>query len=429
MPNYMPPRKESHTKKRTDSHATAGSIFSKATHRKITKSPSKTTSSASESDVVDRQFEGSDNSNRLVKGILGWADGYSHKGDSEESKELHVQIRDLEAELERQERVINDLHANLTTETKSRQQIKDSANKMQYAMESKELFVGRQDSDDIIYSRFQTLVGQIKTWSVPFAQGQPNLQGDISTAATEYIRRVAPGIVDKRSFEGLLERPKNIRLFVRGYVGSVMADTLFRTLPHGTPGSFSSFSGTDVWMNGRLVQPVSVLEETLFKADRTVVSTREFQDWRVLTTTLVSRFDGWSKTGQGMESHVTECCGRIMEVVGPWVGKRERRSREEELLVILFSAVSLAKTLRCQRAQWSVRHVIIASATDTDILFDGETMEDKHGEEDSDGEEIPTADGKRVEIVVSPGLFKRGNTDGECFEYESCIERAEVKCQ
>ena len=147
---------------------------------------------------------------------------------------------------------------------------------------SKELFVGRQDSDDIIYSRFQTLVGQIKTWSVPFAQGQPNLQGDISTAATEYIRRVAPGIVDKRSFEGLLERPKNIRLFVRGYVGSVMADTLFRTLPHGTPGSCSRFSGTDVWMNGRLVQPVSVLEETLFKAGIVPRST----PWVELNATL-----------------------------------------------------------------------------------------------------------------------------------------------
>ena len=54
-------------------------------------------------------------------------------------------------------------------------------------------------------------------------------------------------------------------------------------------------------------------------------------------------------------------------------------------------------------------------------------MEDKHADENSDGEDIPTANGKHVQIVVSPGLFKRGNTDGEQFESESCIGGTEVR--
>ena len=98
--------------------------------------------------------------------------------------------------------------------------------------------------------------------------------------------------------------------------------------------------------------------------------------------------------------------------------------------MILLCAVSLSKTLRCQRACWSVRHVHGPSAKDiTAVFFDEAVMDDKHGDENSDGQEIPTVDGKLVEIVVSPALFKRGNTDGERFEFESCLQRSEVKCR
>ena len=57
-------------------------------------------------------------------------------------------------------------------------------------------------------------------------------------------------------------------------------------------------------------------------------------------------------------------------------------------------------------------------------------MDDKHGDDDSDGDpDAPMARYRKiVEIVVSPAMFKRGNTDGERFEDESCVEPAEVKC-
>lgn len=181
---------------------------------------------------------------------------------------MYLQIIDLEAVLEQREKVINDIQMNLKVEIENSKKIKESANKMQYAVESKELFVGRQDSDDMIYSRFQTLVGQIKTWSIPFAQGRPKLQGEFSAAAIDHIRRVAPRIADKESFEAFIGTPKNMRLFVRGYVGFAMADHLFRSLPFGAPGFYSGFHGADVWMNQRLVQPVSILEEALFYAGR-----------------------------------------------------------------------------------------------------------------------------------------------------------------
>ena len=157
----------------------------------------------------------------------------------------------------------------MRTETENSRKIKESANKMQYAMENKELFVGRQDSDEAILTRFYALVNQIKKWSVPFAQrGKPRLQGEYSAANIEHIRRVAPMIVDVQSFGEFLETPKNMRLFVRGYVGFAVADHLFRSLPHISHGLSVDFHGVDVWMDEQLSQPLSFLERSLLYAGK-----------------------------------------------------------------------------------------------------------------------------------------------------------------
>ena len=143
---------------------------------------------------------------------------------------------------------------------------------MQYAMENKELFVGRQDSDEAIYTRFYTLINQIKKWSLPFAQrGEPRLQGDYSAATIDHIRRVAPMIVDVQSFAEFLETPKNMRLFVRGYVGFAVADHLFRSLPHNSHGLPVDFHGVDVWMDEQLAQSLSILERPLLYAGKLIL--------------------------------------------------------------------------------------------------------------------------------------------------------------
>ena len=56
-------------------------------------------------------------------------------------------------------------------------------------------------------------------------------------------------------------------------------------------------------------------------------------------------------------------------------------------------------------------------------------MEDRYGEEDSDKEDSQVRNGKLVEIFVTPSLFKSGNSDGEQFDVESCVQRSEVKCR
>lgn len=114
--------------------------------------------------------------------------------------------------------------------------------------------------------------------------------------------------------------------------------------------------------------------------------------------------------------------------MGPWIAQDDRKVLEAELYEILFKAVSLSKMLRCQRASWSVRHIDGHSAGESVILFDEAIMDDKHGDEDSDGQQMPKANGRVVEIIVCPGFYKCDNTDGEQFEFESYMARSEVKC-
>ena len=370
------------------------------------------------------------------------SDGY----DTYAEKRLQEHIHRLQLQNDQQVRKISDLQATIRSEVEKGKKIKESANKMAYAMETKELFVGRQDSDDVIYSRFQSLIGQIKTWSVPFAQDRA-IARDYPQASIDEFLKVAPSVSD---FQRFFQTPKNLRLFMRGYVGLAMAESLFRTLPYGPhPVSY----GEDVWMDRELAHSVASVENSLFYAgecflllieyllikcveDRKIISQRDLHDWRALTATLISKLDASSRTGKGMEARVTECVRRIMSLVGHWVAAEDFKALEEDLEVILFQAVKFSQTLRCQRACWSVRH--LGSAThgssntgyaDGPVFFDGGTMNDKHGDEDSDGENVQTSYRKIVEIVVSPGLFKRGNTDGERFDIESCVEPSEVKCK
>lgn len=343
---------------------------------------------------------------------------------------MQEQIHRLSALNNDQAKTIADLWSKLQTESANSQSIKESANKLAFAMENKDLFVGRQDSDDVVISRFGILVGQVKTWSVPFAaQERTGMRINLSGAKPEDVRRVAPGKLDLDRF---LQTPKNARLFARGWVGLAMSEMLFRTLPSG---QLQGSQGKDIWVDQEIARSFSLIEDRLFHADRNAITLRELHDWRALTAGLVSKFDASSKTGRGMEGYVSECSRQIMDLIGPWVGLDKRQKLEEELLGILLQAVKLSQILRCQRASWSVRHVIGANSQDPGLtapdmptFFDEVVMDDKHGDDDSEDDSSTPRGQKIVEIVVSPGLFKRGNTDGERFEFESCVEQAEVRC-
>ena len=119
-------------------------------------------------------------------------------------------------------------------------------------------------------------------------------------------------------------------------------------------------------------------------------------------------------------------CGKlILDVVGPLAPKDQREQLANDLQGILVQAITFSQTLRCQRASWSVRHVVRrASSNDQPVYFDKSIMVNERGDASDDG------DGpyrRLVEFVVSPALFKRGDTDGEQYDIETCLELAKVR--
>lgn len=99
----------------------------------------------------------------------------------------------------------------------------------------------------------------------------------------------------------------------------------------------------------------------------------------------------------------------------------------EELRPILLSAMELSQLLRCQRAWWTVGYV--KSQDGKMMEFDKSVMNDKEGNDRDESQTIDDRVKKMVEIVVTPALFKCGDSNGERFEFESCVEPHEVKCK
>ncbi|KAG8530513.1 uncharacterized protein KY384_005016 [Bacidia gigantensis] len=368
----------------------------------------------------------------IQKGWKNFQDGL--KNDFKEpneavirSEEQYQQMQDdidsLEDRAERQIIKISALTSKLHNEQKNSHKLKESNNKVLLAMENKNLFVGRQDSDETVISQFGWLIGQIKTWSVPFAGEERTLPpSGYPPIHAESIRRIAPNVKDIGRF---LQSPKCARLFVRGWVSLVMTETLFRTLPID---SKSQIPKEDIWMESSLADAVHTIEMNLLHADRQSVTLRDLHDWRALTTSLVSKQISKNKTSNDVENKVNECLKRIMDVVGPLAPEGKIAQLEHDLHGLLLQAVKLSQTLRCQRASWSVRHVVSLEAASLDgpVVLDDSIMEDVPNDRDHESD-ISRVPYRIVEVVVTPALFKKGNTDGEQYDVESCVGQAEVR--
>ena len=179
-------------------------------------------------------------------------------GGEEPLPELTYQLRE---QTEQQARLISKLRSDVEKEVEKCKEIKQSADKMAYAMEKKELPIGRQDSDLDIYTRFRSLVGQIKTWSIPFAQIQQEARA-YSVETIEEFRKVSPGVLD---FKRFLQTPRNLRLLVRGYVGLAIAENIFRTTPYA---SDLGSQREDVWMDRELAHSFASIENRLFHSSK-----------------------------------------------------------------------------------------------------------------------------------------------------------------
>jgi hypothetical protein len=159
----------------------------------------------------------------------------------------------------RQKQTIDQLQADLRKAHATADSVKHSVDRMQLAMDNKQLFVGTQLSDDVLQWKFQSLLSRVKTWAGKFRPARVPFMDTLDESIKAEFEAVAPGCT-RASQRGLWEEGKTFRLLVRGWIGLLLAERFFRHRS-GAPGSHSD--AMDQWMGQSLQRSVSGIEDKL----------------------------------------------------------------------------------------------------------------------------------------------------------------------
>ena len=116
----------------------------------------------------------------------------------------------------------------------------------------------KYSTDKLILTQFSALIDRVATWSLPFAQHEHISMSDLPQMPNDDLRRVAPVAKDLLRF---LQSPKEVRLFVRGFVSLAITEMLIRTL---LSDGFSGPTTVDLWVNPQLAEALNIVEWYLF---------------------------------------------------------------------------------------------------------------------------------------------------------------------
>ncbi|CCX31287.1 Similar to hypothetical protein CMQ_4659 [Grosmannia clavigera kw1407]; acc. no. EFW98807 [Pyronema omphalodes CBS 100304] len=149
-----------------------------------------------------------------------------------------------------------------------------------------------------------------------------------------------------------------------------------------------------------------------------LISLKEINDWRVFLMSLISRDP---VTESQNDALIQDHAIPLINAVRGLAKQQEQQFLDERLVAlvpILKSAAKLYFLMWRQRANWVVKYPW------KDALLDPKVMK----EHDIDGDDDVPAKAKRVDMYLFPGLFKRGNADGEGYTEESVVAKAQVVC-
>jgi hypothetical protein len=113
--------------------------------------------------------------------------------------------------------------------------LKNSAHELQKVKETRELVFGPQMTDDVIRTRFESLLADIRTWASEFActTGQ---EPSFEEAMLSEYQRVAPSCETLEHLYATVKSEipkqdkKQKRYFIRGWTSYIMIQSIFRTL-------------------------------------------------------------------------------------------------------------------------------------------------------------------------------------------------------
>ncbi|KAF2200938.1 hypothetical protein GQ43DRAFT_432074 [Delitschia confertaspora ATCC 74209] len=339
----------------------------------------------------------------------------------------------LEQDSRHREDIIRNLQVELEKALKDNERTKSSANQMQQAMDNKELFLGPQATDDDIRIRFGSLNSSIKTWSSNFLSESSTMPIFREDLLSSYLD-IVPLCREVRHIENLVSERKVRRLFVRGWAAYVISNLVFRALPAESQNgeTHQGSAGADLWLGESERNSLLTLENRLFHADPRSIPPKSFNDWRALTTTLLSKTSSTNLPTMST-AQITAAAQDVLSLVSVWAPSDRHKDLLDSLIGIFTEAILLSQLLRRQRALWYVRFPRRAvqliqgmeqPGPQGHLMFDPDAMKDEWCEDE--GQDSGFLRRQYVEVVVGPGLWKRGNGDGEMYHVESCAVKASV---
>ncbi|KAF8417551.1 hypothetical protein EV426DRAFT_645740 [Tirmania nivea] len=289
-------------------------------------------------------------------------------------------------------------------------------------VENKKLYVGPQESDQKLSNDFEEIFRLVKRFSLAFLTEHQVSKKELENPNfRELLNSIMTG--SESDYIQLLVIKKTRRLLVQGIIAYMLAHYVFRRLTND-PGAAPA--ALDYWSKSNAVA-IDGIERTLWEGQPEITA-RELNDWRAFTISLLSRAENsmsdTTTAGQTPGSKIgAAIINHVMEWIAEWAKALEvYEELEDQLRYILQAAFDLSLQLRKQRAWWFVK---LPPVTDGVIKFDPATMEDiDKKNEDDDEMQI----GKTVALVFFPGLYKCGDADGDNYNSEICIVKAQVKC-
>ncbi|KAJ4156411.1 hypothetical protein NW754_008039 [Fusarium falciforme] len=310
--------------------------------------------------------------------------------------------------------------------------LKNRVEAMQSARDAQESRLGRQEQDDSIKEQVANVFQPIKKWATNFCRdaSQPFDVTGISPSFTPLIQRVIPSILSLEDLPVFLPGSdmKRRKMFVRGWIAF---NVTFRVLSDPR----QSDSESDLWLPKMQRDAVKSLESIFVSSDQEIDQS-SYHEWRTLTLALLDkRFHSCPWTQDTMET-LDDIMQTTLEVIRPLGSPTADMAELERTLFenVFVPAVELSQVLRRQRAYWYVQfpHVMAAK----DLLSDEHTQPyifkpDQMADIDSSDEEADARGQclKSVDIIILPGLYKCGDNDGERYEIESVVEKAQVSCE
>ncbi|RSL54236.1 hypothetical protein CEP54_009997 [Fusarium duplospermum] len=309
--------------------------------------------------------------------------------------------------------------------------LKNRVEAMQSAQDAQESRLGRQEQDDSVRQQFNNVFQPIKKWSTNFCNdaSQPiNMRG-ISPALTPLVQRVLPGLGSLEELPQFLPvgDKKRRKMFIRGWVA---LNVSFRILPGPNQQEIRS----DLWLPKKEREAVRSLESAFILSSEKD-SQSSYHEWRALTFALLDKSFPSTQDRNTIEA-LNDAVRKTLELIRPMASPKASLYELEGTLCedIFVPAVELSQVLRRQRAHWYLRfpHMTAANVPLGDeyveaCSFQPDQMTDVDSPEDED-EPGQNHYLKAVDIIILPGLYKCGNNDGEQYEIESVVEKAQVSC-